>query len=142
MKYKFNQWMRNIRIWLTRRHGQDALNNFLFVVYIIILLLTFIIVNVYSRNAYADILRMISFAILLIAILRFYSPKSTRRRQENVAYLNIKNKIVSKFRRQPSNDPYRYFSCPKCKQNVRIPKGRGKVEIACPKCGHRFDKKT
>ena len=142
MKEKFNQWMRSLRIWLSRRHGQDSLNNFLFVLYIIFALTTFGLVNIFGRSGYTDILRTLSFVIILLAILRFYSPKSYRRRQENFTYLNLKNKVLSRFRKQPSNDPYRYFTCKRCKQKLRVPKGKGKVEITSPKCGLKFDKKT
>ena len=37
---------------------------------------------------------------------------------------------------------YRYFSCPHCRQQVRVPKGRGKISITCPKCGTQFIKKS
>ena len=36
----------------------------------------------------------------------------------------------------------RYFSCPHCRQQVRVPKGRGKISITCPKCGTQFIKKS
>ena len=35
-----------------------------------------------------------------------------------------------------------YFSCPKCRQSVRVPKGKGKIAISCPKCREKFIKKT
>lgn len=37
---------------------------------------------------------------------------------------------------------YKYFQCPSCHQKIRVPKGRGKIRIHCPKCGHDFEKKT
>ena len=37
---------------------------------------------------------------------------------------------------------HRYFDCPKCHQTVRVPKGKGKIAISCPKCREKFVKKT
>ena len=33
---------------------------------------------------------------------------------------------------------YRFFKCPQCRQIVRVPKGRGKICITCPKCKTEF----
>lgn len=142
MKDKFNLWMRNLRIWLSRRHGQDSLNNFLLVLYILLALLTFILVNLVGSSVYTSILRTLSFVVLLLAILRFYSPRNFARKNENNVYLSLKHRLLSRFRKHPNNDPYEYFTCSKCNQKLRVPKGKGKVEIKCPKCGHTFDKRT
>ena len=37
---------------------------------------------------------------------------------------------------------YSYFRCPQCGQQLRVPRGRGKISITCPKCGHQFIKKS
>ncbi len=37
---------------------------------------------------------------------------------------------------------YRFYNCPNCNQKVRVPKGRGKIEITCPKCHTSFIRKT
>lgn len=37
---------------------------------------------------------------------------------------------------------HRRFRCPKCHQKVRVPRGKGKIQITCPKCGEKFIKKT
>ena len=36
----------------------------------------------------------------------------------------------------------RYYKCPKCKQLVRVPRGKGKISITCPRCKEKFVKKT
>ena len=37
---------------------------------------------------------------------------------------------------------YRFYKCKQCKQKIRVPRGRGKIEITCPKCQNHFIKKT
>ena len=37
---------------------------------------------------------------------------------------------------------YHYYRCPQCGQQLRVPRGRGKISITCPKCGHQFIKKS
>lgn len=33
---------------------------------------------------------------------------------------------------------YQYFFCSKCRQKLRVPKGKGKIEITCPVCRNQF----
>ena len=37
---------------------------------------------------------------------------------------------------------YAFFRCPDCDQRVRVPRGRGKIAITCPKCRREFIKRT
>ena len=45
-------------------------------------------------------------------------------------------------KRWAQRSTYRFFKCPQCKQTVRVPKGRGKICITCPKCKTEFIKKS
>lgn len=52
-------------------------------------------------------------------------------------------KAEKEKKRQQKNDPdYLYFKCPKCKQEMRAPKGKGKIRVTCKNCGETFEKKT
>lgn len=37
---------------------------------------------------------------------------------------------------------YRIFECPKCSQKLRVPKGIGRIEITCKRCGEKFIKRS
>ena len=54
--------------------------------------------------------------------------------RENAAFLRFLTRIKDR--------QHRYYACPKCRQTVRVPRGRGKINIRCPKCGEQFVKKT
>ena len=41
-----------------------------------------------------------------------------------------------------SDKEHRIFRCPNCDQRVRVPRGRGKIEITCPRCSHKFIKRS
>lgn len=76
----------------------------------------------------------LSEALLIWSIFRTYSRNIEARRRENTRWLGLCSRI--KDRRN------RYFRCPRCRQMVRVPRGKGAINIRCPKCGERFIKKT
>ena len=64
--------------------------------------------------------------------------------EENQKFVNFRYRIVVKWdkmkKRMAQRKTYKFFKCPTCKQEVRVPKGHGKIEITCPKCRERFVK--
>lgn len=84
--------------------------------------------------------------LILIYYFRFFSKNHEARKKENVRYLSMEFWVTDRWRkfrkRQVEKQNYKFFKCPGCKQTVRVPKGHGKVEVSCPKCGKRFIKKT
>lgn len=77
---------------------------------------------------------------------RIFSKNISRRYAENQKYLNARYRLVAKWhkkkKRWGERDMYRYFSCPQCKQEVRVPSGHGKICITCPKCRAEFVKRS
>ena len=84
--------------------------------------------------------------VLVLNILRMFSKNTAARYKENVAYLKVKNRIVSYFtgirRRIRESKTHRFYKCPACKTTARVPKGKGKIRITCPKCGNTFIRKS
>ena len=130
MKEKFYRFMQG-------RYGIDQLNSFLMIVCVICF-----IVNMFIGSI---ILTFIAYGTWLFVIFRMFSKNIYARNRENDKYLNffsplsrwLKLKLMSK--QDPSN---KYFSCPKCKQMVRVPKGHGTVVVTCPNCQNKFEKRT
>ena len=78
-------------------------------------------------------------------LFRMVSRNLPRRRAENAKFMQLAGPAINWFhlRRTMHRDKeHRYFRCPRCRQTVRVPKGKGKIAIKCPKCGEKFIKKT
>ena len=114
----------------------DAFSKFLMIVWIILWGIDIFVNSV--------ILSLLSLGLLFYMYYRMFSRNIQKRYQENVKYLNIKNQIVSKFRSEKSlmnqRKTHHIYKCPTCKQKIRIPKGKGRICITCPKCKTEFTK--
>lgn len=88
----------------------------------------------------------LSFGILGYSYFRMLSRNYTKRYNENQWFLKQKNHILFVFNNQKNriaqNKTHHIYTCPACKQKIRIPKGKGKIQVRCPKCGKEFIKKS
>lgn len=131
------------------RYGNDQFNQFLSVIALAVL-----VVNLFVKIPF---LWMGALALLIWTYFRMLSRNTSRRYAENERFLSV----ISRFRRGRSSGGYaggrsaaerraereqrkiyRYFVCPHCSQKVRVPRGKGKIEITCPKCRTSFIKRT
>ena len=92
------------------------------------------------------VLYLFSLVLYGIALFRTLSRNTGKRRAENQKFMNLwyklKNKWIGFKADFEERKTYKHFKCPKCGQKIRIPRGRGKIEICCPKCSNRFIKKS
>lgn len=120
------------------RYGNDALNNFLLIVALILLFLAYL--------PYLQICWLLSLAALIWSNVRCFSRNIGKRQKELTTFLRIRNKIKGGFslRRKmwKERKTHRYFKCPKCKSMLRVPKGKGEIDVTCPKCAAVTVKKT
>jgi len=127
-----------LRKFMAGRYGTDALGRFLLILALIILLLS----GFFFRRP----LYILSLLILVMVYYRIFSRDISRRYRENQVFLVYKSKINDFIRKQKymirQRRIYRIFKCPGCSQKIRIPKGKGKVQITCPKCGTQFIKRS
>lgn len=81
---------------------------------------------------------------VIIALYRILSKNVYQRRRENQWFL-LKIQEITKTtklwkRMYQERHTHKYLKCPECKQRLRVPKGKGKIEITCSKCKHHFIK--
>lgn len=127
-----------IRRFMMGRYGGDDLNRFLLAVAIAILIL-----SAFFRNG---IFEIFAFIILAISYYRMLSRNVNQRYIENQKYLTIKNRFLSYFQKfrfkSGQKKMHHIYACPTCKQKIRVPKGKGKICITCPKCHAEFVRKS
>ena len=137
-----------LRKFMEGRYGADVLNRFLTVCGWVLLLLGFVLSALDSKVALSvgSLLVTLSWALLIFSIFRTLSKNTSQRASENYKYFVYKNKVTGWFRRLKTRwqdrKVHRYFKCPQCHATVRVPKGKGKIRITCPKCKHQFVKKS
>lgn len=93
----------------------------------------------------SNVLGILCWAVLVVCYLRIFSRNIYVRQQENQKLLQFWWKLKNGRSKRPSREQrknFRVFSCPTCKQKLRVPRGKGKISISCPKCGRSFIKKT
>ena len=120
------------------RYGADQFNNFLLMIALILALLNSLFIRSAFFGLFVD-------AILFYSLFRMFSRNIWKRQKENLKYMEITRPVRSRFnliKRNATDKEHRYFVCPNCKQTVRVPRGRGKIEITCPRCKAKFEKKS
>ncbi len=92
------------------------------------------------------ILYIISYGLLIWMLFRMLSKNRAARMSENTKFLGfwkgMKKWFSLQYNRIKDIRTHRYFACPNCKNNLRVPKGRGEITITCPVCKTKFDRKT
>ena len=120
------------------RYGMDRLGQFLTV-----LALVFILAGFFVRSLWLDGLALIC---LILCYYRMFSRNISRRFQENQKYEAMRFHTEEFFKRLrfriDQARHYHIYKCPGCGQKIRIPRGKGRVSIHCPKCGKDFIKKS
>ena len=120
------------------RNGTDQLNMALLAIYLLVWLLQ-ILLGRYT--AARMVLEAVSLALAVLILFRALSRDLPKRRGENAKFLNlwypVKNRIAIARQRRRDRE-HKYFVCKGCKTVCRVPSGKGKVEITCPKCGGKI----
>jgi len=100
----------------------------------------------FFRGLARNIIWTAAIILLAFAYYRIFSRNIAARSRENQKYLRVKNRIAARIRLRKDmlrqRKTHRFFRCPECRAIMRVPKGKGKVQIRCSKCGNAFVKRT
>ena len=135
MKERFMRFMQG-------RYGLDAMSRFLMFFGLGLVLLSSLFVNyLVVQGVYA-----LGWLVLIYSYFRVFSRNIRKRYDENMKFLaktaGIRGFFKKEFRQLKSRKVYHIYKCPSCKQKIRVPRGKGKIEIKCPKCGTTFIKRS
>ncbi len=131
MRQRFMNFMRG-------RYGVDKLSNT--IVWIAFVLM---IINIIAGN---NLIYALSIALLIYAYYRMFSKQIGKRNRENEWYLSktykLRMKMLKTRDRAKLRKTHHIYKCPDCGQKVKVPRGRGKIEVTCPKCSMKFVKRS
>lgn len=134
----FDKFRAAVSRFMSGRYGSDQLN--------LTMVIGALIVTTIGSLTGVYFLTLAADALLLLAIFRMFSKERYRRAHENQVYLEKTQKVrraaTEWVNRVKNSRKYHYYTCPKCKQRLRVPRGVGNITITCKQCGTKFDKKA
>ena len=137
MRDKLNKFMQG-------RYGVDELSRFTMGVALALIILT-MFVNIVNRSV-GSVLDFLGIAAIVYAYFRIFSRNIQQRYAENQKYLQMTSKLRLRFNKEKNlmkqRKTHHIYACPGCGQKIRIPRGKGKIEIECPKCHTKFVKRS
>ncbi|MBP3326108.1 MAG: hypothetical protein J6L77_06800 [Coprococcus sp.] len=131
MKDKLYRFMRS-------RYGNDQLSSMLTWGGLIFMLLDcFLKIGIFY---------FIGFVLFVYGYIRIFSKQYDKRVAQNRWYMEhtagIRNVFKRRKKQKEAGKDYKVFVCNKCQQMIRVPRGKGRIEIRCPKCGNKFIRKS
>ncbi len=131
MRSFFERLRWKLQLFMRGRNGVDELNR--------ILTYAMLIVYVISLFTGSTILYYISFTGLIYITYRMLSKNLYVRREENRKFLTWMETTRIRFEQRKD---YKIFKCKGCGRNIRVPRGKGKIEVTCPMCGRKTIHRT
>ncbi len=119
------------------RYGMDQLNTTLLVLYFILY-----VIYLFTRLVALEFVAMV---VLFVILFRMLSRNIDRRRAENSRFLQLTRPFCRHFkacRTRMQDKEHRYFKCPNCGQQMRVPRGKGRITVHCRSCGATFEEKS
>ncbi|MCR5691249.1 MAG: hypothetical protein K6G62_03425 [Eubacterium sp.] len=136
--------MRNrIARFMYGRYGNDQLGNFLFGLYLVVFVVQFL----FRKSPVGLVLMYLGYGLVILYFFRVLSRNIYKRSAENQKFLRafrpVKNYVhYLKMKWKERGGSKKLYRCSKCQQIIRVPRGKGKIAITCPKCHFEFIKKT
>ncbi|MDR1193653.1 MAG: zinc-ribbon domain-containing protein [Peptococcaceae bacterium] len=129
------RWLEKLR---AGRNGPDQLT--------IALLIIYWPLSLAGRFTGVTIFGSLSLACLIYAVFRLFSKNKSKRQAENRQFMLLWGPVAERgkrlFLQLRDIRTLSYFRCPDCGKTLRVPVGKGRIAIHCPRCGAVFEKKT
>lgn len=110
------------------------------------LLLDIINMLLREKPVVSGITGLVSGVLLFTALFRMFSRNLEKRRAENTRFMEKVWRPVSRrmagARQQRMDKEHRYFTCHRCGAVCRVPRGKGRIVITCPRCGGEIHGKS
>lgn len=124
------------------RYGIDQLSKLLIVLGVAAVLVSAFV----NWGVLGLIVYFLGWILVIWGYFRVFSRNVSKRYAENEAFLTGTRGIRNFFQKRKymwqQRKVYHIYKCPGCRQKIRIPRGKGKIEVRCPKCGTTFIKKS
>ena len=136
MKRWLQRFGEQMQVWMYGRYGYDELFKFLLIAALVCIFF----------STFVPLLSLIALILLIWSMFRSFSRNIEKRQKEREVYLKYIGKVKQSFKRRKNmwreRKTHRYYKCPECKHWLRVPKGKGKIEITCPVCKSKITRKT
>lgn len=126
-----SRWKEKITKFLNDRYGMDDLGKTVFVASLIVYIL-----GVSMQNSVLALAAMLGF---LVFLFRACSGDHWEREEENRVYLSY---IKLWKLRYENRSTARIYMCKRCGRYIRVPRGKGKIQITCPGCGTKIVRRS
>ena len=141
----FDKLRNGIARFMYGRNGADALNGAIFLLYLVALVLSMVVVPQTTHVWVYTLLNSLSFVLALVYIFRAFSRNLEKRRAENrrfLAWWEPRRQSLRGWNARRRDREHRYIRCRHCGTRLRLPRGKGKIEVTCPKCREKTITRT
>lgn len=141
----FRQMANGMARFMYGRNGMDQLNRALLAFYLLLCVVRTLVILLFRSALLYRIADILLWVMMVLILFRMFSKNLPRRRQENQKWITwwwgVKNRSSGARARHADKD-HKYFTCKNCKTICRVPVGKGKIIITCPKCGAQIHAKS
>ena len=127
------------------RNGMDQLNRALLTAYLVLFALQMLTAGILRSVMLTRIVDLLLWVVMILVMFRMFSRNLPKRREENQKWVSWWYQVRSRnsgARARHADKDHKYFTCKSCGAICRVPVGKGKIVITCPKCGGKIEAKT
>lgn len=127
------------------RNGMDQLNRALLTAYLVLFALQMLTAGILRSVMLTRIVDLLLWVVMILVMFRMFSRNLPKRREENQKWVSWWYQVKSRnsgARARHADKDHKYFTCRSCGAICRVPVGKGKIIITCPKCGGKIEAKT